>query len=125
MTMGQTTDERCRQRLSHTEGTAGRLQIRPTPKFTRVIAPLDIMSSFAQQGKDEEEIQPPQRPPSPPPHTVFAVRGVHVRVVSANFSSNIAMTGSAVFVDTYLLRLPTARRAYHIYAGDYACCVEL
>jgi THO complex subunit 3 len=43
------------------------------------------MSSFAQQGKDEEEIQPPQRPPSPPPHTTFAVRGVHVRVVSASF----------------------------------------
>jgi hypothetical protein len=42
-----------------------------------------IMSSFA---KDEDEIQPPQRPPSPPPHTTFAVRGVHVRVVVRQIS---------------------------------------
>ncbi|THV08239.1 WD40 repeat-like protein [Dendrothele bispora CBS 962.96] len=36
------------------------------------------------QAKDEsEEIQPPQRPPSPPPHTTFAVRGVHVPNFSA------------------------------------------
>ena len=41
-----------------------------------------IMSSFAQHGNDGEEIQPPQRPPSPPPHTTFAVRGVHVRLAS-------------------------------------------
>src|SRR5258708_36719331 len=41
-----------------------------------------VMSSFAQHGNDAEEIQPPQRPPSPPPHTTFAVRGVHVRLVS-------------------------------------------
>ena len=41
-----------------------------------------IMSSFVQHGNDGEEIQPPQRPPSPPPHTTFAVRGVHVRLVS-------------------------------------------
>ena len=41
-----------------------------------------VMSSFAQHGNDTEEIQPPQRPPSPPPHTTFAVRGVHVRLVS-------------------------------------------
>lgn len=44
--------------------------------------PTVIMSSFAQHGNDGEEIQPPQRPPSPPPHTTFAVRGVHVRLAS-------------------------------------------
>lgn len=29
--------------------------------------------------KDEEEIPPPERPPSPPLHTTFAARGLHVR----------------------------------------------
>jgi len=39
-----------------------------------------IASNMSAPGKDEtEEIQPPQRPPSPPPHTTFAARGVHVR----------------------------------------------
>jgi hypothetical protein len=52
-----------------------------------------VMSSFAQHGNDSEEIQPPQRPPSPPPHTTFAVRGVHVRFVSRQLSRVIAVTG--------------------------------
>ncbi|KAF9266308.1 WD40 repeat-like protein [Marasmius fiardii PR-910] len=34
--------------------------------------------------KDEnDEIQPPQRPPSPPPHTTFAARGIHPPTFSA------------------------------------------
>ncbi|KAF9018213.1 WD40-repeat-containing domain protein [Rhodocollybia butyracea] len=43
------------------------------------------MSSLqANGGKDEtEEIQPPQRPPSPPAHTTFAARGVHPPTFSA------------------------------------------
>jgi hypothetical protein len=32
-----------------------------------------------QPSKDEDEITPPERPPSPPLHTTFAVRGIHVR----------------------------------------------
>jgi THO complex subunit 3 len=37
------------------------------------------MSKLTPNGKDEEEeIAPPQRPPSPPLHTTFAARGVLV-----------------------------------------------
>ncbi|KAH9036036.1 WD40-repeat-containing domain protein [Lactarius deliciosus] len=52
------------------------------------------MSSFAQQGKDEEEIQPPQRPPSPPPHTTFAVRGVHTPTFSAFRPRDVRITST-------------------------------
>lgn len=30
---------------------------------------------------NEDEVQPPQKPPSPPPHTTFAARGIHVRAL--------------------------------------------
>lgn len=37
------------------------------------------MSNTAANAKDDlDEIPPPQSPPSPPPYTTFATRGVHV-----------------------------------------------
>ncbi|KAH9988415.1 WD40-repeat-containing domain protein [Russula vinacea] len=51
------------------------------------------MSSFAQHGNDEE-IQPPQRPPSPPPHTTFAVRGVHTPTFSAFRPRDVRITST-------------------------------
>ena len=41
-----------------------------------------MSSSTPTPAKDvEEEIPPPQRPPSPPSYTTFATRGVHVRKI--------------------------------------------
>ncbi|KAI0941360.1 hypothetical protein AcW1_004902 [Taiwanofungus camphoratus] len=41
------------------------------------------MSNQTTNGKDEDEIPPPQRPPSPPLHTTFAARGLHAPTFSA------------------------------------------
>ncbi|KZT05641.1 WD40 repeat-like protein [Laetiporus sulphureus 93-53] len=41
------------------------------------------MSSQPANGKEEDEIPAPQRPPSPPPHTTFAARGLHAPTFSA------------------------------------------
>ncbi|KAI0774515.1 WD40 repeat-like protein [Fomes fomentarius] len=51
----------------------------------------------AANSKDEDEIPPPERPPSPPAHTTFAARGLHAPTFSAfrprdiRFSSQQAM----------------------------------
>ena len=34
---------------------------------------------MATNGKEDDEIPPPQRPPSPPLHTTYAARAIHVR----------------------------------------------
>ncbi|KAH9833686.1 WD40 repeat-like protein [Rhodofomes roseus] len=41
------------------------------------------MSNQPVASKEEDEIAPPQRPPSPPPHTTFTARGVHPPTFSA------------------------------------------
>lgn len=38
--------------------------------------------------KEEEEISPPERPPSPPLHTTFAARGIHVRTAGSDNYAN-------------------------------------
>ncbi|KAI0057557.1 WD40 repeat-like protein [Artomyces pyxidatus] len=52
------------------------------------------MSSSATSGKEEDEIHPPQRPPSPPPHTTFAARGVHTPTFSAFRPRDVRITSS-------------------------------
>ncbi|THH19905.1 hypothetical protein EW146_g1344 [Bondarzewia mesenterica] len=49
-------------------------------------------SATASNGKDEEEIPPPQRPPSPPLHTTFAARGVHPTTFSAFRPRDVRVT---------------------------------
>ncbi|KAJ7579099.1 WD40-repeat-containing domain protein [Mycena floridula] len=46
------------------------------------------------QKPDEEEVQPPQRPPSPPAHTTFAARGVHPPTFSAFKPREVRLTPS-------------------------------
>uniref|UniRef100_A0A0W0FQB2 Uncharacterized protein n=1 Tax=Moniliophthora roreri TaxID=221103 RepID=A0A0W0FQB2_MONRR len=41
------------------------------------------MSSGTNGKDDNDEIQPPQKPPSPPPHTTFNTRGIHPPTFSA------------------------------------------
>ncbi|KAI0751043.1 WD40 repeat-like protein [Daedaleopsis nitida] len=56
------------------------------------------LPTAATNSKDEDEIPPPERPPSPPLHTTFAARGLHAPTFSAfrprdiRFSSQQAMT---------------------------------
>ena len=69
----------------------------------------------------EDEIPPPQRPPSPPFYTTFAARGVHVR----DFSELTAPLHQPYYVATHFFGFQAARLP-NIQCSVYdPCCMEL